>query len=155
VKIKLSFITNSSSSVFIIFVPEDFTIDNTYLSNLVDRIYRENINENPMDVIFGNNAKEDIMEQIQTRFEEFKEGEQYTFYECEDCDFVEWCSLLQICEDHSLILTEVDLPGPGSSLIKSLTNESIMKTLINYVNLEKFMQPFLRENKNDTENTKD
>lgn len=86
--------------------------------------------------------KETFIEFIKNQFTSFKNGEQYLYYDYDTYQLLEWRVILNICEDFNLIISEVDLSGSASDVITS------------YINLNKFIQPFLKEEINDSKDTK-
>ena len=149
-KIKPSFIPNSSSTIYIIFVPDNFLMEDEYILNICE----DNLNDFEDHDSFENFDQNKFIEEIQNQFESFKEGKQYIFYDCSAVEMLEWRTLVKICENNNLIIDGIDFGISGNDVIKSISQETIIAALTNYINLDEFIKPFIREKKDDTEITK-
>ena len=154
-KIKLSFITNSSSTIFIIFVPENFVLEKQYISKVHESILSDYEAELQLYDYFEDFNMDNFIIEIQNQFKLFKEGKRYTHYGCSYVEGIEWRTLVKICEDNNLILTKIEMGSSGSDILKGISQESIINFLINSMSLDEFIKPFIGENKDDTEVTKE
>lgn len=141
-KIKFSFITNSSSSVYIVFIPNDFSPGRYYIANLLEKELNEFPDEDTKHLL--EKDKDEIIEYIADDIEDIKEGEQFCYNEYTAPEVSEWRVILKICEDNNFILATVELPMNESDAIIGLTQENIIKTLTSHIDLDKFMKPFIR-----------
>lgn len=150
-KIKLTFITNSSSTAYLIFIPDSFRIDRGEIENVVRFEILDLINPTmrPADDIV-----DEIIDDIETELEHIRRGEQYAHYEFTDEELVFWRAILTICEKNNLIMSDIDLPTDGGDFLIGITKEVLMDTLVAHIDLDEFMKPFLKEKNNDPKVTK-
>lgn len=143
-KIKFGFITNSSSTVFIVFIPDDFYLSSSNISKLLEEEIAELVDMEELNT----EEKEKLIPSIEYEIEALKEGEQYSYDSQSPIDVSEWRVIMRICEDNGFVLSSVELPMDSSDAVIGLTQEAIIRTLTAHIDLDKFMKPFIK-NKED------
>ena len=131
-KVKLSFVTNSSSTSYIVFIPNTFKpspddIIDTY-SHRLDGGWFEECNE------------DEIVKKVLEKIEDLKCGEiiyEYDTYE-------EYAIISDLCNHHDFILASVDISSDGNGTITNVKREKILEILVNHDNLDDVMKPFLK-----------
>jgi hypothetical protein len=150
-KIKHTFITNSSSTAYLIFIPDSFKIDHDEIENVVRFEILDLIHPKMRPV---DDMVDQIIDDIETELEQLRNGEQYTHYDFSEEELVFWRSILTICEKNNLIMSDIDLPTDGGDYLIGITKEVLMDTLVSHIDLDEFMKPFLKEKRNDPKATK-
>lgn len=122
-KIKLSFITNSSSAAFLIFVPDNYILKEKRIKSsdeYIEFIEMENPSKREID---------DIIDILIKDINFLKEGkeimvEPYSW---------EKCIIFDILKEDGLVLKAIDVDGEGASTISPI-NITELKTFISKIN---------------------
>lgn len=117
-KIKTDFITNSSSTAYIVAIPNDFEPDQeTILEKSKEHfIYRQDEEEWP---------ETRILEEFSECLELLKKGENIWNYGNEGADSRIFYIMTAICEENGFILSVFDLSNEGNTMIQAITEDDI------------------------------
>ena len=140
-KIKLDFITNSSSSAFVVLVPNNFYADN----NEMRKLYDENCGEEITD--------EELFKELPECIESLKAGDNLWTYGGDGCDADLWNTVVSLCDKHKFILASLDMNGEGNNIIQGIKEEQIEELLINNIDISSMFNMIQRESTNVTEKT--
>jgi hypothetical protein len=128
-KIKSDFVTNSSSTSYVVFIPDRFYVDDgealEYFKAEIEMYYDADDSEIPIE--------ERLEKDIPDFIESLKEGE--NLWREGDLNYAIWDVLLGICEKHNFILTHMDVSCEGNNVIYGVREEVIENILINSMDL--------------------
>ena len=120
-KIKTDFVTNSSSTAYVVLVPNAFYADD----NELEKEYQQVIEEH--EVL----SDELIYKEIPECIELLKEGESLT-YEYNNSIFY---TVLGICENRGFLLASMTTSGENDTFIQGIKEEQIEKIYIGNIDL--------------------
>lgn len=146
-KLKADFVTNSSSTAYIVFIPNDFYANENYLQRICNGKRTQCYPELKEDT-------SEIVDDIQTMIEELKEGSDI-YYEEVLYKMIAWGTLVEICEENNFIISEVNINNEGNNTLQGVTEETILRILTSHINLDKFMKPFMKGGNDVTKITKE
>jgi len=144
-KIKSDFVTNSSSTAFVVMVPNSFHINEdeikTYINNNYDETYEE--------------AKEaEAFDEIYDCIASLKKGDNLWTYGTDGVHFTIYNSILDLCNEHKFILASLEMNGEGNNIIQGVKEEIIENMLINNMDVLSMFKSIQRNDKNDTSKNK-
>jgi len=141
-KIKFDFITNSSSTAFVVLIPNKFYADENEIKKLYDN--------SPYDEV----TDEKLFNELPEYIESLKAGDNIWYYGSDGADQTLWCLIIDLCRDHKLILASLDMNGEGNNIIQGIKEEQIEELFINNIDISSMFNMIQRESKNVTEKTK-
>jgi len=134
-KIKSDFVTNSSSTAYVIMVPDSFKVTD---ENIKKHINEHNIKEED---------KESYKKDVQILVERYKIGSAYgggggtVENDYEILDNI----MIDICEENGFIVASED--SGGETTVIPVDYKSIIKLLLKHEDLEKLLEETLKEEK--------
>ena len=129
-KIKSDFITNSSSTAYVVLIPNRFQVRDSD----VKKIYANNSTED-YDEVYNMDIHELIIESI----EKLKEGEElHTYGDDEETPAAVYYTILEICSNHGMIITSTDLGGEGNNTIMGIKEENVQDIMFNHIDMDSF-----------------
>lgn len=123
-KLKSDFVTNSSSTAYVVLIPNNFHIDAGDIEISWDCIGEDE--DLPIEQIH-----KEVLEII----EELKDGGNIW---CYGLDYVHpgiYNSVLNLCEKNKFILSIEDLNGEGNNMIQGVKEEKVNEIIINSINI--------------------
>ena len=144
-KIKSDFVTNSSSTAFVVMVPNSFYINEdeikTYINNNYDETYEE--------------AKEvEAFDEMYDCIASLKKGDNLWSYGTDGVHFTIYNSILDLCSEHKFILASLEINGEGNNIIQGVKEEIIENMLINNMDVLSMFKSIQRNGENDTSKNK-
>lgn len=127
-KVKSDFVTNSSSTAYVVMIPNNFELNQEEVMAEFGSIYIEPYKTKNEEVA----ALTAILPEM---FEKVKCGENLWCYGDEGEDPNLYYILLNICEKHGFVLASESMGGEGNNSIISIPQERAEGLLINHVNL--------------------
>jgi hypothetical protein len=140
-KIKLDFITNSSSTAFVVLIPNKFYADENEIQKFYDR--------HPYDELTDEQLLKELPEYIET----LKEGDNIWYYGGDGANQTLWSLVIDICDKHKFTLASLDMNGEGNNIIQGIKEEQIEELLINNIDIISMFKMIQRESTNVTEKT--
>ena len=125
-KIKVDFITNSSSTAYVVFVPNKFKVNRDDARSM----YREGF-YGEQDSLFGDKTFNDMKESI----EELKEGKHIWTYGDEGTPAAVYYAVLEICNRNGFIVSDSEFGGEGNNSIFGIKEEQVVEILKNHIDL--------------------
>ncbi len=142
-KVKSDFVTNSSSTAYIVFIPNNF-----YASDEILDEAQTMCKEDYDDYIL---TDEQLYKDIPDLIEGLKTGEVLSYY---DYDGWGWVILIQILTNLNFIISDVCIDGEGFNLIKALKQKDILDVVINNIDLDNLVETLVKGSNNETKNKK-
>jgi len=121
-KIKRDFITNSSSTAYIVAIPKDFIPDEEEIEDK----YNEHLFEGD-----GILKPSELHKEFKECLDMLKLGEDLWFCGSDGCRSDIFYSITDICEANGFILSAFDISGEGNNRIQGIIGEEINKWFIN------------------------
>jgi len=111
-KIKTDFVTNSSSTAYVVLIPNAFYADDNELQEEHQRVVEEN------DIITSNEL---LYKELPECIELLKEGDSLTREYSDEIFY----SVLGICENHGFVLTSLQMNGELNTYIQGVKEEQV------------------------------
>jgi hypothetical protein len=143
--IKTDFVTNSSSTAYIVFIPTKYYPSRHDLMEAFD-----NIKDNWMDDELTTEELDKLFDEVSEVIEYLKEGnEAIGFYDgyADDCTRETWHSCLELCERKGFVVGSVEIPSDGCSILQGIKEENIMGVLADCIDLPDVFKDFIKEEK--------
>jgi len=131
-RIKSPFITNSSSTAYIVLVPNNYKLQEERMEEVFEEVSQN----------YSDHKKPDFTE-YETCIELLKEGE--NIY-CDDNGYgggitrITWDVLLFLCCYDKLVLNYLDTSSDMANIMIGVTQEKVEEILLNYVDLQKIFK---------------
>jgi len=144
-KVKTDFVTNSSSTAYIVFIPNQYYPHKSEILGAYNTI-SDNISETPLCV---QDELDKLVDEVEMMFEELKETNEgiYPYDGYGDVTWEAWSTCLHICENHDFVLEYVDIPSDNGNVIKGIPEERIWKVLSNSIDLTGILKDFIKKEK--------
>jgi len=126
-KIKVDFITNSSSTAYVVFVPNNFKVTR----NQAHKSYKNEYYSDTSDKAFN----DEIFCDIEDSIEELKEGQHLWSYGDEGTPGPIYYAVLDICNINGFIVSDSEMGGEGNNSIFGIKEEQIVDILKNHIDL--------------------
>lgn len=136
-KLKSDFVTNSSSTAYVVLIPNNFHIDAGNIEILWDSVGPED-----------NLSVEQIHKETLEIIEELKNGGDIWYYGFDGVHPQIYHTVLRVCEDNKFIISCKDLNGEGNNMIAGVREEQIEDIIFNSINLNETFK-FLRKESED------
>jgi len=134
-KLKFDFVTNSSSTCYVVLIPKPFKVDDDYLKEIFEKEQQY--------VATGEDTKFDFgyfKSEIEKSLEILRQGKDIVYldsYDANDNDELVFAVLLNIISKYNLGLTEIDMPSDGSTLICGVNSERVLEITLEYSDITK------------------
>lgn len=135
-KLKHCFVTNSSSTSYIVFIPDSFKASHEDIMDL----YSEQI-----DGYFDEVDEQKLVEDINEKIEGLKCGERVWEYD----EYVAFSIISGLCSYHDFILDSLDVSSDGAGIITNIKKERFLDILVSHDNLDDVMKPFIKSEEKD------
>ena len=139
-KIKFDFVTNSSSTAFVVMVPNNFYTNEEEIKELYNSEY-------DMYDSYEEAKDNEAFDELHDCIEELKDGRNVWHYGDDGLQLCAYNSLLNICSKHKFIITSLDMNGEGNNIIQGVKEETIKNILINNMDIMSMFESILREDK--------
>ena len=129
-KIKIDFVTNSSSTAYVVFIPNRFKANREEAERLFDAQY------------YGGEYMEfddDIFHDIEQSIETLKEGEYLWSYGDEGTPAGVYYAVLEICQSNGLVVSSSEMGGEGNNSIFGIKEEQVVDILKNHMNINQIV----------------
>ena len=124
-KIKTDFVTNSSSTGFIVSIPKDFIPDKKRIIAHFDYYDRETGGEEEK---FSENK---IVVEFNLCLDLLKDGDNLWFYGEDGTDWRIYNAMTEICDENGFMMAVMDLNSEGNNRIQGIKEEDINKWFMN------------------------
>lgn len=141
-KIKADFVTNSSSTAYVVLIPNEFCPDEDEIKSLYEDQYMQYAGY-PL-------TNEQLYKEFPELFEILKEGDNLWCYGDEGTDPTLWNMMWSICNRKGFVLASLDMNGEGNNIIQGVKEESMEKIIINNIDLFSMFN-MIQRSKNVTE----
>lgn len=132
-RIKNDFVTNSSSTAYVVFIPDNFQLDPEEAEKL---FYIEYVEDYENEEYERKALKEELPELI----EELKEGKDLWCYGTEGTDPNLYYTIIHICEKNGFILSSSEMGGEGNNTIFGVDQNKIENILMAHMNIDKVLE---------------
>lgn len=132
-KIKHDFVTNSSSTMFIFYIPKDFSItENLILSHMKEHDYAfyECMEEDNGPIIKGMDYKEYMLSEVPDAFQDLLTNGSLWSYGYDGCFMPVYYTILDILQKHNFDLQTIDIGGEGSNQLILLRHDKIKQIIL-------------------------
>ena len=124
-KIKTDFVTNSSSTGFIVSIPKDFIPDKKRIIAHFDYYDRETGGEEEK---FSENK---IVVEFNLCLDLLKDGDNLWFYGEDGTDWRIFNAMTEICDENGFLIVVMDINSEGNNRIQGIKEEDINKWFMN------------------------
>ena len=141
-KIKADFVTNSSSTAYVVFVPNEFYPDEDEIKALYNNEFS----------LYQTATDEQLYKELPDSVESLKEGSNVWYYGGDGLNSTVWNIILEICRQRGFVLAEMEMNGEGNNIMQGVPEETIEKIMTN--NIDMFsMFNMIQRSKNVTAKT--
>ena len=120
-KIKSDLVTNSSSTAYVVFIPENFEITDEEIKNVIIESYEED---------FDPNDFESVKKSLLNELKDLKNGHDVFYDEWDKYNMFE--PLSRIFEDKNLVIAVIDVPSESGSIV-GVTSSKISEILLDNI----------------------
>ena len=113
-KIKADFITNSSSTVYIVFIPNKFFVDNSELQKISNK-----------KMWYPELMKPEILDKIAEYIGILKGGDNIWYYGGDGVDPEIFGMVVDICINYDFLIATLDINGEGNNIVRGIKEERI------------------------------
>lgn len=131
-KIKYDFVTNSSSTAFVVMIPNNFHTSEEEMKNFYD-----NSSDDEIEL-------KRLFEELPDCLESLKEGNNICHYGMDGLHTI-YNIILDMCSEHKFILSSLEIDGEGNNIIQGVKEETIESMLINNMDIISMFKSILRE----------
>lgn len=136
-KIKSDFITNSSSTAYVVFVPNNLYLKKNEIKDLYKKVYNDGTDEIPdlTDI--------QLYEEFPEILEGLKEAQNIWHYGCDGVNIDLWNMTVELCDQRGLFLSILDVNGEGNNMVQGVKEEDLMRIITNnidYLSTFEFLQ---------------
>lgn len=124
-KLKTDFISNSSSTAFVVLIPSNFHIDIGDIEILWDNVDEED-----------NLSIEQIQTEVIDLIDVLKIGENVWCYGHDYTHPAIYDTIIKLCRKNKFILSIEDLNGEGNNMIQGIREEQVKDIIINSINMD-------------------
>lgn len=135
-KVKLDFVTNSSSTAYVVFIPNNFKIDK-----------EETLKFLPIDDDWTEEEYNSKLDEFHELIDMLKNGEDLWTYGGDGTDGELYSALLDLCGHYKFILSGCEMNGEGNNTILSVKEKDVQNILFKYIDLDKLFKTM--DNKGD------
>ena len=145
-KIKTDFVTNSSSTAFVVIIPNKFYTNEEEIKELY--------NGYDMYDSYEEAKADEAFDELEDCIEDLKSGKNVWYYLSDGLNQTIYNSILDICSKHNFIITSFGMNGEGNNIIQGIKEEQIETILINNMNILSIFKMIQRDTNNDTSKNK-
>jgi len=127
-KIKQDFITNSSSTMFVVCIPSDFYPDQERIINLFNQHASDYDHDDGNELDWEETR---ILSDFEECLEILKSGDNLWLYGNEGCSIGSYNAMIDICSENNFLLATFDANSEGNNRIQGINEEEIKKWFMN------------------------
>jgi len=131
-KIKSDFVTNSSSTAYVVFVPNAFKLNPVE----AEEQYTAESYGDPDNIPYS----PEILLEMEECIESLKTGGELWFYGDEGTPQNVYYAVLNLCESHKLIMNSMEVGSEGGNTIMAITEERVKEVLFNHIDMDKMFK---------------
>ncbi len=146
-QIQGDFVTNSSSTGYIIFVPDSYYARDSAIQIAITQTMKDMYDE-PIEL-----TEKQIKIKIPEVIESMKTGEVYYYYDDTDYDDVIWLICLQLFEAEDFVVGGFEIGSEGNTCMTGVNQKSITDVLINHVDLDDMVKTLIKGVNDEKQNT--
>ena len=130
-KIKSDFVTNSSSTAYVVFIPNRFKANEHEIKKFYeDELY---IDEDPKFSPL-------IIAEANEVIEKLKEGESIWTYSDEGLSSPIYYTILNICQKYKMVVSSSEMGGEGNNTIFGVREEKVHEIMFNNIDMDEFFK---------------
>ena len=136
-KIKSDFITNSSSTAYIVFIPDKLYLKKSEIKDLYKKVYNDGTDEIPPV------TDQQLYEEFPEILEELKDAQNIWHYGYDGVNLDLWNMTIELCRQKGLFLSVLDVNGEGNNIVQGVRENDLLRMLTNnidYLSTFKFLQ---------------
>lgn len=132
-KIKSDFVTNSSSTGYVVFIPDNFKIKESEIEEYGNKMYVHDDDKRE-------GVKKQLHSEIPDAIETLKQGDYLWTYGDEGINHYVYYAVLDICSNHGFVVSSSEFGGEGNNSIFGIKQEHIMNILLENVDFGQLLQ---------------